>query len=100
MYVEPGQGNAAHTQEVEECFVELEGELTMFVEESRAAASRRASGRWERVACPPGASHGNLNDSLEPVHFLTMLGRGRPEAMGYADDQLYARRDYIRRNPG
>ena len=44
-YVEPGQGNAAHTHEVEECFFEV------------------------------------------------MLGRAKPETMGYADEDLYKRRD-------
>ena len=33
------------------------------------------------------------NDGLEPVYMQVMLGRGRPEAMGYADQQLYDRRD-------
>jgi hypothetical protein len=33
--------------------------------------------------------HGFQNDGLEPVYMQVMLGRGRPEAMGYADDELY-----------
>jgi len=33
MYVEPGQGNAAHTHEVEECFFVLDGYLDVFVED-------------------------------------------------------------------
>ena len=33
------------------------------------------------------------NESLEPVYFQVMLGKGRPGAMGYADDELYQRRD-------
>ena len=33
MYVEPGQGNAAHTHEVEECFFVLQGYLDVFVED-------------------------------------------------------------------
>ena len=37
--------------------------------------------------------HGYDNNSLEPVWFQVMLGKGRPETMGYADDELYARRD-------
>jgi hypothetical protein len=36
--------------------------------------------------------HGYQNDSLEPVYFQVMLGGGKPEAMGYADEQLYKRR--------
>jgi hypothetical protein len=37
--------------------------------------------------------HGYENTSLEPVYFQVMLGRARPEAMGYADSKLYERRD-------
>src|SRR2546430_10808163 len=33
MYVEPGQGNAAHTHEIEECFFVLQGFLDVFVED-------------------------------------------------------------------
>src|ERR1700686_1685112 len=63
MYVEPGQGNASHHHEVEEC-----------------------------ISCPAGVIHGYQNDSLGPVYFQVMLGRGRPETMGYADEDLYKRR--------
>jgi mannose-6-phosphate isomerase-like protein (cupin superfamily) len=64
MYVPVGQGNAAHTHEVEECFFVLQGYVTVFIE-----------------------------DGVEPVYMQVMLGRGRPEPMGYADDELYKRRD-------
>ena len=37
--------------------------------------------------------HGYDNSSLEPVYFQVMLGRGRPEAMGYVDQGLYERRE-------
>jgi hypothetical protein len=37
--------------------------------------------------------HGFQNDSLAPVYFQVMLGRGKPEAMGYADEKLYARKE-------
>ena len=50
-------------------------------------------GPWECISCPAGVIHGYQNDSLEPVYFQVMLGRGKPEAMGYADDELYKRRD-------
>src|SRR5579862_9628782 len=33
MYVEPGQGNAPHTHEVEEVFFVLKGQLTAFLED-------------------------------------------------------------------
>ena len=41
MYVNPGQGNAAHTHEVEEVFFVLQGFLDVFVKTKRASASRR-----------------------------------------------------------
>jgi len=93
MYVEPGQGNAAHTHEVEEIFFVLEGLLTVFIEEEGTGRQiRQRLGKWECVACPAGIIHGYVNDSLEPVYFQVMLGRGVPETMGYADDELYQRR--------
>ncbi len=93
MYVEPGQGNAAHTHEAEEVSFVLQGMLTVFLEEE--GTGRRVTtrlGPWECIACPPGVVHGYVNDSLEPVYFQVMLGKGRPETMGYADEALYARR--------
>ena len=93
MYVEPGQGNAAHTHEVEECFFVLKGMLTVFVEDESGKQVKTRLGPWECIACPPGVIHGYVNDSLEPVWFQVMLGRGKPEPMGYADDALFARRN-------
>src|SRR3546814_5882780 len=97
MYVEPGQGNAAHTHEVEEVFFVLDGFLTVFVKDEAGNQLARRLGKWECIACPPGVIHGYVNDSLEPVYFQVMLGRGHPETMGYADDDLYKRRDEIGR---
>ena len=93
MYVEPGQGNAPHTHEVEEVFFVLQGYLTVFVEDAAGHRVSRNLGPWECIACPPGVIHGYQNDSLEPVYFQVMLGRARPEAMGYADDELYRHRE-------
>ena len=93
MYVEPGQGNAAHTHEVEEIFFVLKGQLTAFLEDESGRRLDVRLGPWECIACPPGVIHGYINDSLEPVYFQVMLGRARPETMGYADEQLYQRRD-------
>ena len=93
MYVEPGQGNAAHTHEVEEVFFVLKGHLTAFLEDESGRRVDVRLGPWECIACPPGVIHGYINDSLEPVYFQVMLGRARPETMGYADEQLYQRRD-------
>ena len=43
MYVPPGQGNAAHTHEVEECFFVLQGHLDVFVEDETGSASDHAA---------------------------------------------------------
>src|SRR5579863_3592522 len=92
MFVPPGQGNAAHTHEVEEVFFVLQGYLTVFLEDASGRRIDRKLAPWECIACPPGVIHGFQNDGLEPVYMQVMLGRGRPEAMGYADDELYRRR--------
>src|SRR5581483_611676 len=94
MYVEPGQGNAAHTHEVEEVFFVLDGFLTVFMEDETGKRVETRLGKWECVSCPPGVIHGYVNDSLEPVYFQVMLGRAKPETMGYADEELYRRRDH------
>jgi mannose-6-phosphate isomerase-like protein (cupin superfamily) len=93
MFVPPGQGNAAHTHEVEEVFFVLQGYLTVFVEDEAGRRVTRRLGPWECIACPPGVIHGYQNESLEPVYFQVMLGTAKPETMGYADNELYQRRD-------
>lgn len=93
MFVPPGQGNAAHTHEVEECFFVLRGYLTVFIEDEAGHRVERRLGPWECISCPAGVIHGYINDSLEPVYFQVMLGTSKPETMGYADEELYKRRD-------
>ena len=88
-----GQGNAAHTHEVEECFFVLQGYMTVFVEDESGKRLETRLGPWDTFCCPAGVIHGYQNDSLEPVYFQVMLGRGKPEAMGYADEELYKRRE-------
>ena len=92
MFVEPGQGNAPHTHEVEETFFVLKGLLDVFVEDEEGNRRETRLGPWECITCPPGVIHGYDNNSLEPVWFQVMLGRGKPETMGYADDELYQNR--------
>ena len=94
MFVPPGQGNAAHTHEVEEVFFVLDGFLTVFLEDEAGKRVETRLGKWECISCPPGVIHGYVNDRLEPVYFQVMLGRAKPETMGYADDDLYRRRDH------
>ncbi len=93
MYVQPGQGNAAHTHEVEEVFFVLEGFLTAFVEDENGRRIDIKLGKWEGICCPPGVVHGYENTSLEPVYFQVMLGRARPETMGYKDEKLFEQRE-------
>src|SRR6476620_11695394 len=85
MYVEPGQGNAAHTHEVEEIFFILRGQLTAFLEDEQGNHLDVKLGPWDCIACPPGVIHGYVNEGLEPVYFQVMLGTARPELMGYTD---------------
>ena len=93
IYLEPGQGSPLHTHEVEEIFFVLQGMLDVFVEEEDGRRLTTRLGPWECVACPRGVIHGFANTSLEPVYFQVMLGRGRPEAGGYAEDGLNKHRD-------
>lgn len=94
MYVNPGQGNAAHTHEVEECFFVLQGFLDVFADDEKTGERHWARlGQWECFSCPAGVVHGYENRSLEPVYFQVMLGRGKPETMGYADAKLFENRD-------
>ena len=93
MYVEPGQGNAAHTHEVEEVFFVLQGFLDVFVEDENGHRITTRHGPWECISTPAGVIHGYDNNSLEPVYFQVMIGRGKPETMGYADESLFKHRD-------
>jgi uncharacterized cupin superfamily protein len=52
MYVEPGQGNAAHTHEVEEAFFVLKGFLDVFIEDGTRAASASRAGSALGSASP------------------------------------------------
>ena len=55
MFVPPGQGNAAHTHEVEEVFFVLQGYMTVFIEDESGRRLDRKLGPWECIACPPGS---------------------------------------------
>ena len=92
MYVPVGQGNAAHTHEVEENFFVLQGYMTVFVEDENGKRVETRLGPWDSFCSPAGVIHGYQNDGVEPVYMQVMLGRGKPETMGYADDELFKRR--------
>ena len=93
MFVPPGQGNASHTHEVEEVFFVLKGYLTAFLEDASGKRLDVKLGPWDCIACPAGVVHGYQNDSLEPVWLQIMLGKGKPDLMGYTDPELLKQRD-------
>jgi len=94
MYVPAGEGNAAHTHEVEEVFFVLEGHLMVFFEDENGKHIERHLGPWDCVSCPAGVIHGYQNESVEPVYMQVMLGKGRdPDRMGYADEELFKNRN-------
>jgi mannose-6-phosphate isomerase-like protein (cupin superfamily) len=99
MYVPPGQGNAAHTHEVEEVFFVLQGQLIAFFEDGKGKRLDMSLGKWDCVSCPAGVIHGYENRGLEPVYFQVMLGRATPELMGYTDPELLSQRDVHLREP-
>ncbi|MGH7279169.1 MAG: cupin domain-containing protein [Candidatus Rokuibacteriota bacterium] len=93
MFVPPGQGNAAHTHEVEEIFFVLEGKVKVFFEDGAGHREETVLGRWDCVSAPANAIHGFENVGLEPAYLQVMLGRARPDLMTYADPTLQAGRD-------
>jgi mannose-6-phosphate isomerase-like protein (cupin superfamily) len=99
MFVPPGQGNAAHTHEVEEVFFILEGKVKVFFEDGAGGRVETVLGPWDCVSCPANVVHGYENVGLEPAYLQVMLGKARPDLMSYADGGLNARRDEHLRAP-
>jgi len=99
MHVPPGQGNAAHTHEVEEVFFILEGKVLVFIEDGQGQRAETVLGRWDCVSCPANVLHGFINVGLEPAYLQVMLGKARPDLMTYADAGLQSRRDEHLRAP-
>ena len=93
MFVPPGQGNAAHTHEVEEVFFILDGKVRVFLEDGDGHCAEAVLGRWDCISCPAGVIHGFENVGLEPAYLQVMLGAARPGLMGYADADLQKQRD-------
>ena len=93
MFVPPGQGNAAHTHEVEEVFFILDGKVKVFFEDGAGHREETVLGRWDCVSAPANVIHGFENVGLEPAYLQVMLGRARPDLMSYADPGLQAQRD-------
>ncbi len=93
VFVPPGQGNAAHTHEVEEVFFILDGKVRVFFEEDQGRRAETILGRWDCVSCPAGVVHGYENVGLEPAYLQVMLGKARPDLMRYVDPDLQKQRD-------
>ena len=93
MFVPPGQGNAAHTHEVEEVFFVLHGQVLVFFEDGTGRRAEAVLGEWDCVSAPANVIHGFQNVGLEPAYMQVMLGRATPDLMQYADAGLQARRD-------
>ena len=93
MFVPPGQGNAAHTHEVEEVFFVLQGKVLVFFQGAAGQRADAVLGPWDCVSCPANVIHGFQNVGLEPAYLQVMLGRAKPELMTYTDQELQARRD-------
>ena len=79
MYVEPGQGNAAHTHEVEECFFVLQGYLDVFVEDE---SGKRLTTRLGPVGMHlvPGRRHPRLSERQPGAGLFP--GHDRPRQAG------------------
>src|SRR2546423_5036629 len=90
MFVPPGQGNAAHSHEVEEVFFILDGKVKVFFEDGAGGRAEAVLGRWDCVSAPANVIHGFENVGLEPAYLQVMLGRARPDLMTYADPALQA----------
>jgi mannose-6-phosphate isomerase-like protein (cupin superfamily) len=93
MLVPPGQGNAAHTHEVEEVFFILQGRCVVFIEDEDGRRLSRELGPWSCISCPAGVIHGYVNETAEDVYLQVVLGRGKPEVAGFADQALFDQRD-------
>ena len=93
MFVPPGQGNAAHTHEVEEVFFILQGKVKVFFEDGAGRRVETVLGQWDCISCPADVIHGYENVGLEPAYLQVMLGKAQPDLMTYVDEGLQARRD-------
>jgi mannose-6-phosphate isomerase-like protein (cupin superfamily) len=92
MFVPPGQGNAAHTHEVEEVFFILRGKVLVFFEDGAGGRAEAVLGPWDCVSAPANVVHGFVNVGLEPAYMQVMLGKARPDLMTYTDASLQSRR--------
>src|SRR5262245_66119608 len=92
MFIPPGQGNAAHTHEVEEVFFILKGKVMVFFEDGAGERVETVLGPWDCVSAPANVVHGFVNVGLEPAYLQVLLGKARPDLMTYTDASLQSRR--------
>jgi mannose-6-phosphate isomerase-like protein (cupin superfamily) len=93
MLVPPGQGNAPHTHEVEEVFFILKGRCVVFIDDEDGRRVSKELGPWECISCPAGVIHGYVNETDEDCYLQVVLGRGRPDVAGFADQALFENRE-------
>ena len=94
MEVPPGQGNAAHTHEIDEVFFALKGDLTVFFESQDGKRKEIVLQPWDCVSCPKGVVHGYQNNTKETIFLMVMLNKAtKTELLGYADSKLFEERD-------
>lgn len=93
MQVPPGQGNAAHSHEVEEVFFILDGHVRVFFEDDKGGRVEAVLGRWDCVSAPAGVIHGFENVGTTDAYLQVMLGKARPDLMTYVDAGLQGQRD-------
>ena len=52
------------------------------------------------MLCFSASARAQQNDGIEPVYLQVMAGAAQPELMGYADPELWAKRDEHLRRKG
>src|SRR5258708_28750532 len=86
VFVPPGQGNAAHSHEVEEAFFVLQGKVLVFLQDESGERAKTVLGPWDCISCPANVIHGFQNVGLEPAYLQVMLVRSKPQLMTYVDE--------------
>ena len=99
MLVPPGQGSPAHAHEVEEVLFLLKGKVAVFFEDGLGNRAEAVLEPWDCVSAPANVIHGYHNLGEEPAYLQIMLGKARPDLMGYADRNLQDRRDDHLKSP-
>ena len=90
MYVEPGQGNAAHTHEVEEVFFILRGKVKLVLEKDGERFETILTDR-DVVSVPPGVYREEINIGDEDALMCVMLGAKKPVTPTYPADHPLAK---------